>query len=313
MPSPYTVSGLPVSACAATPRSSHAQRPSRCMDKELPPSSRNAHVAPSPGLLPCPGALPSPNTPHRSHLGHEVADHAAVVQRHAGAVRVEDAHDAHLGAVLAVVVHGQRLGNALACAATSAQAPRAGPSQCGPPRAHLAHCRACCTTQLAGTTLAAWALRPAPDSGASRPKERRWRRGLTLVVAGALANGVDVAPVRLGLGVLQRVAVHLAGAADEEARLPMCQQEGAGGERERERAPSAMPARALYGRRAPVSARRKVKRQGRSHLAAGGQAQHVERAQEGRLGRLDGVPPARRVPWRGWRLGPGEAALVRRQ
>ena len=37
----------------------------------------------------------------------------------------------------------------------------------------------------------------------------------TLVVAGALANGVDVAPVGLSLRVLQRVAVHLRRRGDE--------------------------------------------------------------------------------------------------
>ena len=36
------------------------------------------------------------------------------------------------------------------------------------------------------------------------------RGALALVVAAALANGVHIAPVRLGLRVLQRVAVHLA-------------------------------------------------------------------------------------------------------
>eukprot|EP00197_Chlamydomonas_leiostraca_P003887 CAMPEP_0202867288 /NCGR_PEP_ID=MMETSP1391-20130828/9101_1 /ASSEMBLY_ACC=CAM_ASM_000867 /TAXON_ID=1034604 /ORGANISM="Chlamydomonas leiostraca, Strain SAG 11-49" /LENGTH=416 /DNA_ID=CAMNT_0049547319 /DNA_START=82 /DNA_END=1333 /DNA_ORIENTATION=+ len=111
-------------------------------------------------------------------LRHKVGHHAPVVQRHARAVRVEDADDAHVGAVLAPVVHGQRLGDTLA-----------------------------------------------------------------LVVAGALADAVDVAPVRLLLGVLQRVAVHLAGGGDEEASL-----------------------------------------------AALCHAQHVQGAQEGCLGSLDGVP-----------------------
>lgn len=36
------------------------------------------------------------------------------------------------------------------------------------------------------------------------------RGALALVVAAALADGVHIAPVRLGLRVLQRVAVHLA-------------------------------------------------------------------------------------------------------
>ena len=40
---------------------------------------------------------------------------------------------------------------------------------------------------------------------------------LPLVVAGALADGVDVAPVGLGLRVLERVAVDLGGGGEEEA------------------------------------------------------------------------------------------------
>ena len=40
-------------------------------------------------------------------------------------------------------------------------------------------------------------------------KGKALRRALALVVAAALADGVHVAPVRLGLRVLQRIAIHL--------------------------------------------------------------------------------------------------------
>ena len=42
------------------------------------------------------------------------------------------------------------------------------------------------------------------------------RASLALVVARALADGIDVAPVLLGLGVLEGVAAHLAGGGEEE-------------------------------------------------------------------------------------------------
>lgn len=41
----------------------------------------------------------------------------------------------------------------------------------------------------------------------------------TLIVAGALADAVDVAPVGLSLRVLKRVPIHLARAGQQEASL----------------------------------------------------------------------------------------------
>ncbi len=41
----------------------------------------------------------------RPHLRHKVGDHAAVIQGHAGAVRVEDAHDADLGGQVEKMSH----------------------------------------------------------------------------------------------------------------------------------------------------------------------------------------------------------------
>src|SRR5206468_1921657 len=55
---------------------------------------------------------------------------------------------------------------------------------------------------------------------------------LGLVVDGAGADGVDVAPVRLRLGVDERVAVHLAGRGEEVSRpFGSGQVEGASGSR----------------------------------------------------------------------------------
>ena len=48
-------------------------------------------------------------------------------------------------------------------------------------------------------------------------KRQALGRALALVVARALADGVDVAPVGLGLRVLERVAVDLGGGGEEEA------------------------------------------------------------------------------------------------
>mmetsp|Transcript_6000 Transcript_6000/g.24330 ORF Transcript_6000/g.24330 Transcript_6000/m.24330 type:complete len:390 (+) Transcript_6000:49-1218(+) len=92
-------------------------------------------------------------------LLHEVAHHAAVVQRHARTVRVEDARDANLQPVFSVVVKRERL-----------------------------------------------------------------RAPLAFVVARSFADGVDVAPVLLGLRVLKRVAVHLGSAGQQETRLDALRQ-----------------------------------------------------------------------------------------
>lgn len=53
-----------------------------------------------------------------THLSHKVGHDAAVIERHARPIRVEDTDDAHVGLVLAVVVHAQRLRDALACGST---------------------------------------------------------------------------------------------------------------------------------------------------------------------------------------------------
>ena len=46
-------------------------------------------------------------------LFHEVGDHAAVIQLHTRAVSIEDAHDARVHAVVAVVSHGHGFGKTL--------------------------------------------------------------------------------------------------------------------------------------------------------------------------------------------------------
>src|ERR1700733_762994 len=46
-------------------------------------------------------------------LLHEIRHHAAVIQLQAGSVRVEDAHDARIDLVIAVIGHGYGLGEAL--------------------------------------------------------------------------------------------------------------------------------------------------------------------------------------------------------
>ena len=46
-------------------------------------------------------------------LAHEVRHHPAIVEPHARAVGVEDADDVRVDAVVAVVGHGHRLGEAL--------------------------------------------------------------------------------------------------------------------------------------------------------------------------------------------------------
>jgi len=56
-------------------------------------------------------------------LDDEVRNHPAVVGVHARAVGIEDAHDAHLHAILLVVVHAQRLGAALAFVVAGAGQP----------------------------------------------------------------------------------------------------------------------------------------------------------------------------------------------
>ena len=97
---------------------------------------------------------PSPKRVMSWFCHDEVGDHAAVLRVHVGPVGVEDAHHAHVHAVLARVVGAERLGHALA-----------------------------------------------------------------LVVAGADADGVDVAPVGLHLRVDERVAVDLARGGVEDAGL----------------------------------------------------------------------------------------------
>ena len=92
-------------------------------------------------------------------LHDEVRHDAPVARTHARAVRVEDAHDARVDAVEAVIRHRQRLGEALG-----------------------------------------------------------------LVVHAARADGVHVAPVRLGLRVHERIAVHLARGREEEARALLLRQ-----------------------------------------------------------------------------------------
>ncbi len=86
-------------------------------------------------------------------LADESGDDAAVVEPHARAVGVEDAHDAGFDLVLAVIGHRHGLGKTLG-----------------------------------------------------------------LVVTAARADGVDVAPVFLGLRMDERVAVNFRGRGDEKAR-----------------------------------------------------------------------------------------------
>ena len=57
-------------------------------------------------------------------LRDEVRDHAAVVRIHARAIRVEDANDPHLQLVLVVIVHAERLGDALPLVVTASRSDR---------------------------------------------------------------------------------------------------------------------------------------------------------------------------------------------
>src|SRR5690606_31434843 len=64
----------------------------------------------------------------RECLRDEVADNAAIIGGHPGAVRVEDTDDADVDAVAAVVVHEQRLGTPLALVVTRSDTDGVDPS-----------------------------------------------------------------------------------------------------------------------------------------------------------------------------------------
>jgi hypothetical protein len=121
---------------------------------------------------------------------------------------------------------------------------------------------------------------------------QRLRDALALVVAGALADGVHVAEVGLGLRVHQRVAVHLRRRRQQEPRLITCgskKSTGAAAEWGCADRQVALFGKQLHGWHDLVTAGRLE----RWHLCALGQAQHVHGAHEAGLGGLDRVVPAR--------------------
>ena len=47
-------------------------------------------------------------------------------------------------------------------------------------------------------------------------EDRLGRRGSTFIIAGSLANGVDISPVLFCLGMLQGVTIHLGGGGEDK-------------------------------------------------------------------------------------------------
>ena len=85
------------------------------------PSIRSLHIAEAARLL---AVAVDGQRLAAQGLADEVGHDAAVVQAHARAIGVEDAHDARLHAVRAVVGHGHGLGKALGLVVDAARADR---------------------------------------------------------------------------------------------------------------------------------------------------------------------------------------------